>query len=158
MAKYIRIEDKQYPFTEKDIKNLFANTSFPTPFRAKGFEVVFPVPQPELTSLQRAVKGEPEISVKGTWQQTWNVVNKFKAYTDEDGVSHTKKAQETAFLTTLAEQEAQKVSDAALVVLKDLDLKSIRSIREYIAAKENAPKFLKDYETQAIDERVKMKK
>jgi len=98
MAKYIRISDKQYPFTERDIKALFPNTSFPTPFRATGFEVVFPVPKPDCTSLQIAIEGEPQISSKGHWEQTWEIVDKFHDYTDDEGVFHSKEAQETAFL------------------------------------------------------------
>lgn len=43
-------------------------------------------------------------------------------------------------------------------VLAEIDLKSIRSLREYIAAKEDAPEFIKNYETAAAKERAKLKK
>ena len=41
--------------------------------------------------------------------------------------------------------------------LKEIDLKSIRNIREYIATKKDAPDFLKAYEADAINERSKIK-
>jgi len=43
-------------------------------------------------------------------------------------------------------------------VLAEIDLKSIRSLREYIAAKEDAPEFIKNYEAEAALERQKLKK
>lgn len=48
-------------------------------------------------------------------------------------------------------------SNAAKVKLAEIDLKSIRSIREYIAAKADAPAILKTLETDAQAERVKVK-
>ena len=38
--------------------------------------------------------------------------------------------------------------------LKQLDLASIRSMREWMAAQPSAPQILKDHEAQAIDARV----
>lgn len=52
-----------------------------------------------------------------------------------------------------AEQAAQAVKDK----LAAIDIASIRSLREYIAAKSDAPKELKDKEAEAAKERVKMK-
>lgn len=43
-------------------------------------------------------------------------------------------------------------------VLAEIDLKSIRSLREYIATKEDAPEFIKNYEKAAAKERAKLKK
>lgn len=57
---------------------------------------------------------------------------------------------------SLAAIEAEQ-SDAAKRTLERIDLDSIRSIREYIAAKPDAPVFLKDLETAALGERVKVK-
>jgi len=41
--------------------------------------------------------------------------------------------------------------------LKEIDLASIRSIREYLSKQEDGPEFLKNLETQAIIEREKIK-
>jgi len=50
-----------------------------------------------------------------------------------------------------------KASAAAKATLNALDLKSIRSLREYVSAKNDAPQILKDYEAQAVEERKKVK-
>jgi hypothetical protein len=55
-----------------------------------------------------------------------------------------------------AEETAKKVNEAKQA-LAAIDIKSIRSIREYIAAKEDAPKYLKDYEAEAVTVRVNVK-
>jgi len=66
-------------------------------------------------------------------------------------------AKEAEWEAGAADREAQIISDEAEAKLRELDLKSIRSIRECIAKKEDAPQFLKDYETQAVNERKKLK-
>lgn len=49
-----------------------------------------------------------------------------------------------------------KEAELAKANLVDIDLKSIRSIREWVASQENAPQFIKDYEAEAITERAKI--
>ena len=41
--------------------------------------------------------------------------------------------------------------------LQKIDIASIRSLREYVAAKADAPQFLKDHEAEAVIERAKLK-
>jgi hypothetical protein len=55
-----------------------------------------------------------------------------------------------------AVQVAAIAAEAAKKKLAEIDLSSIRSIREYIAAKPDAPQYIKDYELQAISERDKL--
>lgn len=55
-----------------------------------------------------------------------------------------------------AVQVAAIAAEAARKKLAEIDLSSIRSIREYIAAKPDAPQYIKDYELQAISERDKV--
>ena len=57
------------------------------------------------------------------------------------------------------DEEIFKTQEAtqALAKLKEIDLKSIRSIREWLVSQENAPQFIKDYEAEAITERAKIK-
>lgn len=50
----------------------------------------------------------------------------------------------------------QKEYDAAMANLRELDLKSIRSIREWIASREDCPKYLADCEAIAVQERTKL--
>jgi len=53
---------------------------------------------------------------------------------------------------------AELASARALAKLADIDAASIRSIREYLSAKPDAPQRLKDYEAEAAAERVKVRK
>lgn len=46
-------------------------------------------------------------------------------------------------------------TDRALAKLKEIDLASIRSLREYITAKGDAPQYLQEHEQQAISVRAK---
>ncbi|HOG16469.1 MAG TPA: hypothetical protein PLB96_03910 [Syntrophales bacterium] len=41
--------------------------------------------------------------------------------------------------------------------LTEIDLKSIRSLRDWVAAQPDAPQFIKDYEAAAVAERAKLK-
>ena len=70
-------------------------------------------------------------------------------------------ADETYSLTapkkTSVEIAAEAASDAAKAELATIDLGSIRAIREYIAAKPDAPQILKDYDAKAAAERIKLK-
>jgi hypothetical protein len=54
------------------------------------------------------------------------------------------------------EMEAEKVSAEAKAKLEKLDLKSIRSVREWVVKQPDAPLFLKDCEEQAVAERAKI--
>lgn len=54
-------------------------------------------------------------------------------------------------------EQAEKKRRDAITKLTEIDIASVRSIREYIAAQPDAPKALKDKETEAIAERVKLK-
>ena len=47
-------------------------------------------------------------------------------------------------------------AEVAKAKLAEIDLRSIRSIREYIAAKADAPKVIKDREAEAEVERAKL--
>ncbi len=57
----------------------------------------------------------------------------------------------------IAAEVAALKSAAALAALAAIDAASIRSIREYIASKPDAPQILKDYEVKASTERSKLK-
>lgn len=46
---------------------------------------------------------------------------------------------------------------STLMRLKDIDIKSIRSLREWLSTQTDAPKFIKDYEDEAKEERKKLK-
>lgn len=56
----------------------------------------------------------------------------------------------------LAAEAAVRAVTEARAVLREIDIASIRSIREYLAAKEDAPEYLKAHEAQAVAEREKL--
>jgi len=86
-------------FTESEIKALYPNTSFPTPFVAPvGFEVCFETPKPETTELQTAYQDGTEIDSKGNRVIKWAVRDMFSDYVNDEGVTVTKAEQEAEYL------------------------------------------------------------
>jgi len=56
-----------------------------------------------------------------------------------------------------ADKIAAKQAEEAKAKLAEIDLNSIRSIREWIAKQPDCPSFLTVYENEAITERAKLK-
>lgn len=56
-----------------------------------------------------------------------------------------------------AAHEKQQANEAAKAKLRDIDIASVRALREYIAAKADAPVELKTHEAAAVAERAKLK-
>lgn len=110
---YINTKTKQYPISEQDIRNANPNTSFPAVFQAPDeYAVVFPVPKPEYNAVTEvAIESTPELTKKGTWQQTWQVLPAFKDYTDEEGVLHTAQEQLDAAIARDAAEKAQRLQE-----------------------------------------------
>jgi hypothetical protein len=99
---YIQLETMK-ELTESEIRSLYPNTSFPTPFVApEGFAVVFPTPTPTVTELQVAVRDGVEVDSKGNYVEKWAVRDMFSDYTTEEGVLVTKLEQEAKYLTDKA--------------------------------------------------------
>lgn len=61
-----------------------------------------------------------------------------------------------AELEGLQKQESARIAKVQ-AELAALDLKSIRALREYVAAKPDAPSFIKQHETDAVNLRAKLK-
>jgi len=57
-----------------------------------------------------------------------------------------------------AGQKAKAENDEIKAKLAEIDLKSIRALREWIAQQPGAPQFAIEYEAQAISERAKLQK
>lgn len=53
------------------------------------------------------------------------------------------------------EFEKQQNNNKIISELNEIDLKSIRSLREWLIGQPDAPKFIKDYEIQAAEKRAK---
>jgi len=93
---YINTQTNQYPFSERDIRNLNPNTSFQSPFVApEEYTTVFPAPQPTYNPVTQTVREiAPVLTPKDHYEQQWEVVPRFVEYTDENNVLHTVAEQE----------------------------------------------------------------
>ena len=81
------------------------------------------------------------------------VYNDAESLLDEDKVTLGLMTQ-TEYDEKLKEQENAQIK----AELSEIDIKSIRSIREYISKQANAPEYLKQYEIEATEKRLKIKK
>lgn len=80
------------------------------------------------------------------------IYNDAESLPDEDKI--------TLGIMTQAEYNAKQTEAKNLKIkaeLYEIDQKSIRSIREWIATQSDAPEFLKQYEAQAIEKRGELK-
>jgi hypothetical protein len=111
---YLKL-DTLTPCTEQEIRLTLPNTSFPQPFVVPdGYAVLFAAPQPAYDPITQAVRqGDPVLTDKGHWEQTWEVVD-----LDAESIAANKAAQAAARKT------------AILAELESIDLKSIRALRE----------------------------
>ena len=66
-------------------------------------------------------------------------------------------AHEAATIAASAAAAQQRINEAAKAALLEIDLASVRALREYVAAKPDAPQILKDREQAAANERAKIK-
>ena len=55
------------------------------------------------------------------------------------------------------EKQAERANAQIKAELQDIDIKSIRSIREWIAKQPDAPEFIKQYESEAENKRKNIK-
>lgn len=70
---YLNTKTGQYPITEREIRTLHPNTSFPSPFQApSSFVLVFPSPPPAHDPIrQHVVETAPTLTEKGHYEQRW---------------------------------------------------------------------------------------
>ena len=76
MTQFINTLSGSYPVTESQIRADFPNTSFSVPFIAPApYKVVFPAPAVYDPLTQKAVEDAPVLTVKGHWEQVWNIID-----------------------------------------------------------------------------------
>ena len=75
IMSYINTETLQYPVSEREIRALFPNTSFPAIFAPpEGYALVFDAPQPEFDATEFiAVQDTPILTEKGHYEQQWRL-------------------------------------------------------------------------------------
>lgn len=79
----------------------------------------------------------------------------YRDYLDWLAAGNTPEPAQTA--AEIAAEATALEQTKALAALAAIDAASIRSIREYIASKPDAPQILKDYDAKAAAERIKLK-
>lgn len=119
MANYINTATGQWPISETQIRTDFPQTSFPSPFVPPDeYKVIFPAPAPTPANpvIQTVREITPVLTSKGHYEQSYEIVDRFSDYTDEEGVLHTKADQEQAAIAAdlQAKTEAfiKQVTDA----------------------------------------------
>lgn len=134
---YINTKTNQYPVSEQDIRNEFPNISFPTPFAAEGYEVVFPAPAPTVDNpvLQIAREIAPVIVENAEkdrqwYQQAWEIIDIYSDYTDADGTVHTKAEQEAAAIARDEQTKKDANKQQAMRLLKETDWVEVPSVSD----------------------------
>lgn len=124
---YINVTTGEYPVTERAIKQLYPNVSFPRPFTPPvEYQYVFDAPKPTHdTVLQMARELAPVLTDKGHYEQQWEVVDIYQDYTDDEGVFHTKTEQEAAaqlaaFKATVPQSVSMRQARLALLGINKL--------------------------------------
>lgn len=118
---YINTTTLQYPLSERDIRAGFPDTSFPVPFAApEGYAWVFPAPAPAHDSvIQYAREIAPVLTTKGTWEQRWELVDRYATQGEADAA---------VAADTLAKQAALQ---ASIVKATQLRLDDFAQTRNY---------------------------
>lgn len=113
---YINTQTGQYPISEQQIRNENPNTSFPILFVPPDeYALVFTSPQPEHNQvIQFAREVAPEMTVKGHYEQRWEILSKFSEYTDDAGAVHSVAEQEANALTADAKEKAKRLIDTCV--------------------------------------------
>ena len=69
----------------------------------------------------------------------------------------TLKELEAVWPDVKAEMEKDRAASDAKAQLNEIDLKSIRSLREWLFRQSDCPEFIREYEQQAVDARMKIR-
>ena len=69
----------------------------------------------------------------------------------------TLKELEAVWPEVQAEMEKDRAVADAKALLNEIDLKSIRSLREWLFRQSDCPGFIREYEQQAVDARMKIR-
>ena len=133
-----RIQSTGEVKTQGDVRRMHSNTSLPRVWDANvcaalGIDPVFITPKPEVTGYTQAVRNGATQDANGNWVQAWSVVDMFQDYTDDEGVTHTKADQETAYQADLDAKAAESVRTQRDAKLAESDWMVIKSAETGIA-------------------------
>lgn len=98
---YINTSTLEYPISEQQIRSLYPNTSFATPFVApEPFALVFETIMPAYDPITQNVRETAPVYYGNQWNQTWEVyaLTPEQIATNEESMRQQNKAQAEALL------------------------------------------------------------
>ena len=110
-----RIRESGEIKSQGEIRAMHKNTSFPKVWgenvhEAIGIDPVLLTPKPESAeAYKHYTRNGAEQDANGNWVQAWVERDMFLEYTDDEGVTHTKSEQETAYQAKLDATAAKSV-------------------------------------------------
>lgn len=112
--------------TQGEWRAAHRNTSFPRVWSqsvldALELDAVLASPQPTAGPYQTAARDGVEQDGLGNWVEKWTLRDMFAAYTDEQGVTHTKAEQEQAYQADLDATAANSVRQQRDRLLAETD-------------------------------------
>ena len=125
MGDYRHIETGEVK-TQGAWRSHYKNVSLPRTWTAATLdglklEAVFETPKPDAGQYQNAARNGVEKDANGNWVWAWAIRDMFSDYTDEDGVTHTKAAQEAAYQAGLDGKAAEDVRAKRNTLLAETD-------------------------------------
>jgi hypothetical protein len=134
---YINTKTKKYPLSFLDIQQENPMTSFDATSIPAAYAWVFPTPTPTYDSLlQYVVEGTPKKTTDKTYEQTWQVVDK---YTTQEEIDAAIAANEKSKLDAMVREVTQMVQNKLDDFAKSRNYDSILSAATY--ATSAIPKF-----------------
>jgi hypothetical protein len=116
-----------------EIRRLHPNTSFPRVWNTGtcdfiGVDPILESPRPDVTDLQQVLSDGVEQDSLGNWVYKFKVADKFSDYTDDDGIVHTKAAQEAAHLQSLEDAKFTSLRVERNRLLEETDFHALTDV------------------------------
>jgi hypothetical protein len=120
------------PKTQVQLRKEHSNMSLPQSWTEDTFALlnvarVQKTEAPAVGQYQTAQKDGIE-NVGGVWKEKWSVVDMFTDYTDDEGVTHTKAEQESAYQADLDAKVAESVRTQRDKLLAECDWVTVKAV------------------------------
>ena len=120
------------PKTQVQLRKEHSNMSLPQSWTEDTFALlnvarVEKTEAPAVGQYQTAQKDGIE-NVGGVWKEKWSVVDMFSDYTDDEGVTHTKAEQESAYQADLDAKAAESVRAKRDKLLAESDWVTVKAV------------------------------
>jgi len=128
-----RIQSTGEVKTQGEVRRMHSNTSLPRVWGANvcsalGIDPVLEAPKPEATGYTQVVRNGITQDANGNWVQAWSVVDMFQDYNDDEGITHTKTDQETAYQADLDAKSAISIRNQRDAKLAETDWTALSDV------------------------------